>query len=217
MRKNSKKLPKLFHYGFTINFVKQKRPECPFNLTICLLTAEVETCSAIIAPQACPATISLAIALAPVAYAGFSKGGGPGNSKNLRIMKTKMKIFPHRIGPFSCQNQVKTKKKKKKRSSLKFNLVFNPKLGECQKKGLRPPFVRSNLLPKSQRGGPCRNFAYYSIQITLSWRPKGGAMATCPTLNTPWLAPQLFLNGCADASAASILAILRAIAQFKYD
>ena len=32
------------------------------------------------------------------------------------------------------------------------------------------------------------------------------------------LAPQLFLNGCADAYAASILAILRAIAhaQFKY-
>ena len=32
------------------------------------------------------------------------------------------------------------------------------------------------------------------------------------------LAPQLFLNGCADACAASILAILNAIAQpqFKY-
>ena len=33
------------------------------------------------------------------------------------------------------------------------------------------------------------------------------------------LAPQLFLNGCADACAASILAILSAIAQvqFNYD
>ena len=30
--------------------------------------------------------------LTPVAYAGFSKGG-PGNSENLRIMKTRLKIF----------------------------------------------------------------------------------------------------------------------------
>ena len=28
-----------------------------------------------------------------VAYAGFFKGGGPGNLENLRIMKTRMKIF----------------------------------------------------------------------------------------------------------------------------
>ena len=31
MWKTSKKLPKLFHYGFAINFFKQKRPECPFK------------------------------------------------------------------------------------------------------------------------------------------------------------------------------------------
>ena len=31
VRKNSKKLPKLFHYGFAENFFKQKRPECPFK------------------------------------------------------------------------------------------------------------------------------------------------------------------------------------------
>ena len=35
-----------------------------------------------------------------VAYAGFSKGEGPGNSENLRITKTRMKIFPPRISPF---------------------------------------------------------------------------------------------------------------------
>ena len=33
VRNNSKKLPKLFHYGFTEKIFKQKRPECPFNLT----------------------------------------------------------------------------------------------------------------------------------------------------------------------------------------
>ena len=31
MRKNSKKLPKLFHYGFAEKFFEQKRPECPFK------------------------------------------------------------------------------------------------------------------------------------------------------------------------------------------
>ena len=31
VRKNSKKLPKLFHYGITVKFFKQKRPECPFK------------------------------------------------------------------------------------------------------------------------------------------------------------------------------------------
>ena len=31
VRKNSKKLPKFFHYGFTENFFKQKRSECPFK------------------------------------------------------------------------------------------------------------------------------------------------------------------------------------------
>ena len=32
VRKNSKKLPKLFHYGFAAKFFKQKRPECPFKV-----------------------------------------------------------------------------------------------------------------------------------------------------------------------------------------
>ena len=31
VRKNSKKLPKLFHYGFTEKIFKQNRPECPFK------------------------------------------------------------------------------------------------------------------------------------------------------------------------------------------
>ena len=71
--------------------------------------------------KACPAP-------EPVAYARFSKGVGAGNSENLRITKTRMKLFPTRISQF--QNQVKTKKKK--RSLLKFSPVFGPKLGADQ-------------------------------------------------------------------------------------
>ena len=35
VRKNSKKLPKLFHYGFEEKNFKQKRPECPFKSDAC--------------------------------------------------------------------------------------------------------------------------------------------------------------------------------------
>ena len=67
----------------------------------------------------------------------------------------------------------------KKRSSLKFSPVFG------QKKGLRPPFLCSNLLPKLQRGGGggmpqfCMLFhANYTILAT----QRGGPW---PPLNTP--------------------------------
>ena len=81
-------------------------------------------------------------------------------------------------------------------STLKFRPVFGPNLLAgipfvcvCVLKPsaqlLRIPFVCSNLLPNLQKGGePCRNFAYYSMQIILSWRPEEGAMAQCPPLNT---------------------------------
>ena len=86
-----------------------------------------------------------------VAYAGFSKGG----PENLKIMKSKSKIFPLRISP-----------------------VFGPKLGEDQKKRSSPRFCPFRVLKLSaqvtKRGGACRNFAYYSMLIILSWRPKRG-------------------------------------------
>ena len=78
---------------------------------------------------------------------------------------------------FPARNYMKTKKK---RSSLKFGPVFGPKLGEDQKKGLRPSFQCSNPLPKLQRGDPCRDFAYHSLLLILSWRPKGGAWPNGP-------------------------------------
>ena len=74
----------------------------------------------------------------------------------------------------------------KKRISLKFrtkkkglhsNLVrfFARNCVLDKNKGLRQPFVCSKLLLNLQRRGPCRNFAYYSMLIILSWRPKGGS------------------------------------------
>ena len=35
-------------------------------------------------------------------------------------------------------------------------------------------------MPNLQRGLPCRNFAYYSMQLCDPGDPKGGAMAQCP-------------------------------------
>ena len=121
-----------------------------------------------------------------VAHAGFLKGGG--GAGNLKIKKTKSKISPLRISPVFGSKLGEDQQS----SSLKFSSVFGPKLGEDQKiknKRSSPrfcPFVYSNFLPKLQRVGPCRNFAYYSMLLILSWRPKGGGgMAPCsPQLNT---------------------------------
>ena len=55
----------------------------------------------------------------------------------------------------------------------------------AKNKGIRLPFVRSKLLPNLRSGGPCRNFAYYSMLIIQSWQPKGGAMAQCPPKYAP--------------------------------
>ena len=81
-----------------------------------------------------------------LAYAGFSKGGGAGN---LKVIMTIRRNFLHR-----------------------FSLVFGPKLGEDKKKEKRSSLrfslvLCSNFLPKLQTGGPCRNFAYYSMLIIL--------------------------------------------------
>ena len=92
---------------------------------------------------------------------------------------------------FSTQNQFGSSvqnpmKSKKKSSSLKYSPVFAQNWVKAKNKGLRLPFVCSNLLPELQKGGgPCRNFAYYSMLIILTWRPKGGGHGPMPPLNTP--------------------------------
>ena len=72
---------------------------------------------------------------------------GVGVPGNLRIMKTKRKISPLRISPFSC-----------------------PKLGEDRKKKVISQILSVFVLKLSAQitnRGACRNFAYYSMLITL--------------------------------------------------
>ena len=70
---------------------------------------------------------------------------------------------------FSAQNQVISKKKK--RSSLKVRPVFHPN-------SLK--FPAESLMPNLPRGGPCLNFAHFTMQFCNPSDPKGGAMAQCP-------------------------------------
>ena len=126
--------------------------------------------------------------------------GGPGNSENLRITKTRMKIFPPRISPFFL-----SKKDQRKRSSPKISPVFGPKLGEDQKKkkkGLHPNSVRflvfvyrlcaQTFCPSYKMGGgPCRNFAYYSMLIATQ---RGAMVQWPPPLNTPLTVPVCIAN-----------------------
>ena len=149
-----------------------------------------------------------------VAYAGFWKVGSR-KFRKIENNKDQNENFStqNQSGWFSCPKSDEHQKKKSlarvktknKRSSLKFSPVLCPKLGEDQKKkglhsnlvqflaqtwvqaknkGLRLPFVCSNLLPKFQKGA-CRNFAYYSMPIMLSWRPKGGPWPNAPPKYAP--------------------------------
>ena len=116
------------------------------------------------------------------------KRGGLGT---LRVMWTKRKISPLVITPFISPNY-RRRPKRKKWSSLKFSLFFCPKLGKDQKKRSLPtfcPLVRSDFLPKLQRGGGggmqqfCILFyANYTILAT-----KGEGHGPMPPLNTPLL------------------------------
>ena len=94
--------------------------------------------------------------LLPVAYAGFSKGW----AGNLKIMKTKRKISPLRISPFSC-----------------------PKLGEDPpKKGLHPDSVRlcAQTFCPIPKGREARHTLHTILcKSYYSGDPKGG-MAPCP-------------------------------------
>ena len=71
------------------------------------------------------------------------EGGVPGN---LRIMKTKRKISPLKISPFSCPKLGEDRKKKKVISQILSVFVLK-------------------LLAQITNGEACRNFAYYSMLI----------------------------------------------------
>ena len=102
-----------------------------------------------------------------------------------------MKIFSPKISPIFLPKLGKDQKKKN-RSSLKFSPVFCPKLSACQKQMSSPTLCVLKATAQLTNGRPCRNFAYYSMLIILSWRPKGGAMAQWPP---PKYAPVSWLSG----------------------
>ena len=77
---------------------------------------------------------------------------------------------------------------------LKFSLIFRPNLGEEHKKKVftqgpsrfSPELTQissqkpESLMPNLQRGGPCLNFAHFTIQFCNPSDPKGGALAQWP-------------------------------------
>ena len=78
--------------------------------------------------------------------------------------------------PFFAQNQVKSEKK---RSSIAFSPSSSPKPGRNAR---NIPFVQSN---QRGGGGPCLNFAHFSMQFCNPGDPKGGPWPNAPPLNTP--------------------------------
>ena len=135
------------------------------------------------------------------------KRGGGGGARNFRKIleeqRSETEIVTSKISPIFGPKL--GEKQQKKRFSLKFDPIFRPKLGEEQKKGLHSNFVRffaqtwvqackkctehtlCVIKPYAQltKGGPCLNFAYFSMQFYNPGDPKGETMAQCPPLNTP--------------------------------
>ena len=98
-------------------------------------------------------------------------------------MKTKRKISPLRISPFSCP---KLGEDQKKRSSLKISLVFGPKLREDQKKrtGLYQDFVLlcAQTFCPSYKGGAMPQFCIlFHANYTILATQRGGHGTKAPS------------------------------------
>ena len=108
-----------------------------------------------------------------VAYAGFWKGGG--GQELLKIweeQRSELEIVPPKISLSFCS---KLAEEQKKRSSLKFSPNICRKLGAGLKQTYKThPFCDQSLCLTYKKGGPCHNFAYYSMLIILSWRHTRG-------------------------------------------
>ena len=113
----------------------------------------------------------------PVAFAGFSKGGGAGN---LKIMKTKRKISPLRISPFSCPKLGEDQNKKGIDSKLVRFVAQN--YVKTKKNRSLPrfcPFVCSNFLPKLQNVAMPQFYVLFHANCTILATQRG-AMAPRP-------------------------------------
>ena len=123
-------------------------------------------------------------------------GGGGGGQKFQKIweeQRSESEVVPLKSSLIFRPNL--GEEHKKKRSSLKFRPIFRPNLGEEQKKKkvftqgpsrFSPELTQissqkpESLMPNLQRGGPCLNFAHFTIQFCNPSDPKGGAMAQWP-------------------------------------
>ena len=90
-----------------------------------------------------------------------------------------MKLSHSNFVPFFAQNQVKSKKKKKKRSSLKFRPIFAQIYSNFQSP--KP----DAQLAKGGGGGACLNFAHFSMQFCNPGDPTGEGHGPMAPLNTP--------------------------------
>ena len=122
--------------------------------------------------------------------------GGPGISENLRLVKTRMKIFQPKT---KFAYLPKLGYRPKKRSSFKFSPVFGPKSGEDQKKwsslkfspvfgppkSLRPPFLCSSYKEGAMPEFCILFYANYTILATQS----GGHCSFPPRKNAPVFFP----------------------------
>ena len=107
------------------------------------------------------------------------------SAQNQVISKKKKKVFAkiqsdfsaeiRNSKVFSAQNQVISKKKKKKKKVFTQGPSrFSPELTQISSQ--KP----ESLMPNLQRGGPCLNFAHFTMQFCNPSDPKGGAMAQWP-------------------------------------
>ena len=90
------------------------------------------------------------------------------------------RIFERRGRKFENNGDQKKKVSTQNQSVSLPNIRWGPKKKEKRSLLRFCPFLCSNFLPKLQRRGPCRNFAYYSMLIILYWRLIGGGHGTVP-------------------------------------
>ena len=111
-----------------------------------------------------------------VAYAGFWKGGGPKISEIWEEQRSESEVVPLKFRPIFRPNIGEEQKKKKKKVFTQGQSRFSPELTQI-----------SSQKPDAQltKGGPCLNFAHFTMQFCNPSDPKGGPWPNGPPLNTP--------------------------------
>ena len=123
----------------------------------------------------------------------LKRGGGQKFQKIWQEQRSKTEIVPPRSSPKFRPKSGEEQKKKGLHSNLvqifAQNQVKSKNKAYKRSKAYRKRTEHSLCMikPYAQlaEGGPCLNFAYFSMQFCNPGDPKGGAMAQWPPLNTP--------------------------------